>query len=66
MLILVRFGNWLGAMAVAGVLLVAFVLQFAQHELPCPLCNLQRVALVLCSFGSCSTCATARSPRTTA
>ena len=48
---LVRFGNWLGAMAVAGVLVVAFVLQFAQHELPCPLCMLQRVAFVLCGFG---------------
>jgi disulfide bond formation protein DsbB len=51
MVTLVRFGNWLGAMAVAGVLLVAFALQFAQHELPCPLCLLQRVAFVLCGFG---------------
>lgn len=51
MLVLVRFGNWVGAMAIAGVLLVAFVLQFDQHELPCPLCLLQRVALVLCGFG---------------
>jgi disulfide bond formation protein DsbB len=51
MLTLVRFGNWLGAMAVAGVLAVAFVPQFAQHELPCPLCLLQRVAFVLCGFG---------------
>lgn len=51
MLVLVRFGNWLGAMAIAGVLLIAFVLQFAQNELPCPLCQLQRVALVLCGFG---------------
>ena len=49
--VLVRFGNWVGAMAIAGVLLAAFVLQFAQHELPCPLCQLQRVALVLCGFG---------------
>ena len=51
MLALVRFGNWLGVMAVAAVLLIAFVLQFAQHELPCPLCMLQRVAFVLCGFG---------------
>jgi disulfide bond formation protein DsbB len=51
MVMLVRFGNWLGAMAVAGVLLVAFALQFVQHELPCPLCLLQRVAFVLCGFG---------------
>ena len=51
MAVLVRFGNWLGAMAVALVLLIAFVLQFAQHELPCPLCLLQRVAFVLCGVG---------------
>jgi disulfide bond formation protein DsbB len=51
MLTVVRFGNWLGAMAVSGVLLAALVLQFAQHELPCPLCMLQRVAFVLCGFG---------------
>ena len=51
MMALVRFGNWLGAMAVVGVLVVAFVMQFAQHELPCPLCLLQRVAFVLCGFG---------------
>ena len=48
---LVRFGNWLGAMAVAGVLAVAFMMQFVQHELPCPLCMLRRVAFVLCGFG---------------
>jgi disulfide bond formation protein DsbB len=48
---LIRFGNWLAAMAIALVLLVAFFLQFAQHELPCPLCLLQRVAFVLCGFG---------------
>jgi disulfide bond formation protein DsbB len=47
---LVRFGNGLGVVAVALVLLVAFMLQFVQKELPCPLCNLQRVALVLCGF----------------
>jgi disulfide bond formation protein DsbB len=51
MLGLVRFGNWLGAMAIAGMLLAAFVLQFVQHELPCPLCLLQRIAFVLCGFG---------------
>jgi disulfide bond formation protein DsbB len=51
MLVLVRFGNWLGAMAIALVLLLAFVLQFAQHELPGPLGLLQRVAFVLCGFG---------------
>src|SRR5258708_24045756 len=33
------------------ILLVAFGLQFGLNEPPCPLCNLQRVAFVLCSFG---------------
>jgi disulfide bond formation protein DsbB len=51
MVTLVRIGNWLGAMAVAGVLLAAFGLQFAQHELPSPLGMLQRVAFVLCGLG---------------
>jgi disulfide bond formation protein DsbB len=48
---LVRFGNWLAVMGIALVLLVAFALQFVQHELPCPLCLLQRIAFVLCGFG---------------
>ncbi len=48
---LVRFGNGLGVIGIALVLLVAFVFQFGQGELPCPLCNLQRVAFVLCGFG---------------
>src|SRR5260221_2459098 len=41
----------MGAAGIAVVLLVAFGLQFGLKELPCPLCNLQRVALVLCGFG---------------
>jgi disulfide bond formation protein DsbB len=48
---LVRLGNAMGAAGIAVVLLVAFGLQFGLKELPCPLCNLQRVALVLCGFG---------------
>lgn len=47
----VRFGNGLGVVGIVLVLVGAFVLQFVQKELPCPLCNLQRVALVLCGFG---------------
>ena len=47
----VRLGNALGAAAIATILLVAFGLQFGLNEPPCPLCNLQRVAFVLCSFG---------------
>lgn len=48
---LVRLGNAIGAAGIAIVLLVAFGMQFALDELPCPLCSLQRVALVLCGFG---------------
>jgi hypothetical protein len=48
---LVRLGNALGAAGIAIVLLVAFGLQLGLQELPCPLCNLQRVAFVLCGFG---------------
>jgi disulfide bond formation protein DsbB len=48
---LVRLGNAIGAAGIAVVLLVAFGMQFWLNELPCPLCVLQRVALVLCGFG---------------
>ena len=48
---LVRLGNAAGAAAMAVILLIAFGLQFGLNELPCPLCNLQRVAFVLCGFG---------------
>jgi disulfide bond formation protein DsbB len=47
----VRLGNAAGATGIAMVLLVAFGLQFGLNEPPCPLCTLQRVAFVLCSFG---------------
>jgi len=47
----VRLGNAAGAVGIATILLVAFGLQFGLKELPCPLCNLQRVAFVLCGFG---------------
>jgi disulfide bond formation protein DsbB len=48
---LVCFGNALGAGGLALVMAFAFVLQFLFDELPCPLCQLQRVAIVLCGFG---------------
>jgi len=48
---LVRLGNAAGTAAIATILLIAFGLQFGLKELPCPLCNLQRVAFVLCGFG---------------
>lgn len=48
---LVRFGNALGALGMAAILVAGFGLQFMLNELPCPLCNLQRVAFALCGFG---------------
>jgi disulfide bond formation protein DsbB len=48
---LVRLGNAVGAAGIAVLLLAAFGLQFGLKELPCPLCNLQRVAFVLCGMG---------------
>lgn len=48
---LIRFGNALGAAGLALVLLIALLLQLSLRELPCPICNLQRVAFVLCGFG---------------
>lgn len=38
--------NAIGMLAVCAVLSMAFYSQFAQNELPCPLCLLQRVAIV--------------------
>ena len=38
--------NAIGMLAVCGVLAMALYSQFAQSELPCPLCILQRVATV--------------------
>src|SRR6476646_10025165 len=49
-----RIGFWLihfNILAVCGVLLGAFGVQFGQGELPCPLCVLQRLAMVLCALG---------------
>jgi disulfide bond formation protein DsbB len=49
-----RFGFHLAhfnVLAVCAVLLGAFGVQFAQGELPCPLCSLQRMAMLLCALG---------------
>lgn len=34
------------------ILGLALILQFALHELPCPLCMLQRYAMILCTLGA--------------
>ena len=43
--------NQLGLLAICGSLLAAFYYQIVFSELPCPLCQLQRVALTLAGIG---------------
>jgi disulfide bond formation protein DsbB len=47
-----RVLNFLGMMAMVGVLLGAFWYQFAYRELPCTLCLLQRLAMVAVAYGA--------------
>jgi disulfide bond formation protein DsbB len=49
-----RLGFWIAhfnILAVCGVLLGAFQVQFGESEMPCPLCILQRMAMLLCALG---------------
>ena len=46
-----RIGNSLGLAIVCVILLITFIEQFFQHDLPCPLCLLQRVSFV--AIGLC-------------
>jgi len=48
---LIRNINALGVLGLSIVLAVGFWLQFTLHELPCPLCLLQRVGFVLVMYG---------------
>jgi disulfide bond formation protein DsbB len=43
--------NAIGLLVICGILLVGFYFQLAWHELPCPLCLLQRVGFVAVGFG---------------
>lgn len=47
-----RVLNFLGMMAIVGVLLGAFAYQFSYRELPCTLCLLQRLAMVAVAYGA--------------
>jgi disulfide bond formation protein DsbB len=47
-----RVLNFVGLLGMIGVLLGAYVYQFAYRELPCTLCQLQRVAMVAVAFGA--------------
>lgn len=49
-----RLGLWVAQfniVAVCGVLVGAFGVQFVEGEMPCPLCVLQRMAMMLCALG---------------
>jgi disulfide bond formation protein DsbB len=49
-----RLGFWVAhfnILAICAVLLGAFSVQFGQGELPCPLCVLQRMGMLLCALG---------------
>ena len=51
MLALARALNALALLGICAVLLAAFYWQLARGELPCPLCLLQRAALLGCGLG---------------
>ena len=50
----------LNVLVLCGVLLGGFVFQFATGEMPCPLCTLQRQAMMLCALGPAFVIARAR------
>ena len=50
----------LNVLVLCGVLLGGFVFQFATGEMPCPLCMLQRQAMMLCALGPAFVIARAR------
>jgi disulfide bond formation protein DsbB len=45
------FGATANALVLTFILLAALTVQFVLGELPCPLCFLQRIALMLCALG---------------
>ena len=50
-IIIIRTLNALDALGLAFLLFVAFFLQIRYHELPCPLCLLQRLGVLAIAFG---------------
>ena len=58
-----RILNLLGMSAMIGVLLGAYVYQFAYRELPCTLCQLQRVGMLAVAFGAAMNVMLGPSPR---
>jgi disulfide bond formation protein DsbB len=47
-----RVLNFVGLLALIGVLVGAYIYQFSYHELPCTLCLLQRLAMLGLAFGA--------------
>jgi disulfide bond formation protein DsbB len=43
----------LNALVLTLILVAALIVQFMLGELPCPLCFLQRIAIMLCALGPC-------------
>lgn len=48
---LIRQLNALAVLGIAGILTYAFIDQLALHDLPCPLCILQRAGFAIAGFG---------------
>lgn len=48
---IIKILNAIDALGLAFLLLVAFILQIGFHELPCPLCLLQRLGVLAIAFG---------------
>ena len=48
----VRILNFAGLLAMIGILLGAYVVQFYYRELPCTLCLLQRLAMAIIAYGA--------------
>ena len=48
---ILRIGQVLNVVAVIGILSVAFYYQYAFHELPCPLCLMQRFGFIGIALG---------------
>lgn len=43
--------NQMGLLGICVALVVAFYYQLVRHELPCPICLLQRAGLIIAGFG---------------
>jgi disulfide bond formation protein DsbB len=50
-LILEKLGNIFQLLGIASMMLMAFLFQIVLHELPCPLCLLQRIGFLGIAFG---------------